>query len=381
MENLVSFNGIFRGRSVWLSGHTGFKGAWLAEWLLNLGAEVHGFALEPNTSPALFNQLCLAGRLDHQIADVRDLDSVRESIRRAQPDFVFHLAAQALVRASYEQPVETFAVNLMGTINVLESLRGLHKRCAAVLVTSDKCYENSEQGQSYGENDRLGGYDPYSSSKAAAELGISAYRRSFFKNHPVKIASARAGNVIGGGDWARDRIVPDCIRALHKEVPIPVRNPRATRPWQHVLEPLGGYLRLAALMADPGRTAPRELNAAFNFGPDDGDNRSVRELVENVLKHWPGAWEDHSRAGDVHEAGLLQLAIDKARATLGWHPVWDFDETVRHTVDWYRRTLEFPDPDAVRRLTVAQIAEYVAKARKMGLAWVRACDAETKFER
>jgi len=241
----------FRNKTVWLSGHTGFKGAWLAQWLLELGANVHGFALEPATEPALFDQLGLAKRLHHQIADIRDPAAVRESVKKSQPDFVFHLAAQPPVRLSYEQPLETYATNVMGTAHVLEALRALDKPCAAVLITTDKCYENREWLHSYREEDPLGGYDPYSSSKAAAEIAISAWRRSFFKKHPVKIASARAGNVIGGGDWALDRIVPDCIRALQKKQPIAVRNPNATRPWQHVLEPLSGYLWLAARLYQP----------------------------------------------------------------------------------------------------------------------------------
>ena len=240
------FDDVFRGRSVWLSGHTGFKGGWLAEWLLNLGASVYGYALAPNTQPALFEQLGIAGRLQHELNDVRDAAAVAQSIQKTQPDFVFHLAAQPLVRLSYDQPIETYATNVMGTLHVLDALRSLKKPCAAVFITSDKCYENQEWIYGYREGDPLGGYDPYSSSKAAAEIVIGAYRRSFFQNHPVRIASARAGNVIGGGDWAADRIVPDCIRALQNNQPIPVRNKVATRPWQHVLEPLSGYLWLAA---------------------------------------------------------------------------------------------------------------------------------------
>ena len=358
----------FRNKTVWLSGHTGFKGAWLAQWLLELGADVHGFALEPATEPALFDQLGLAKRLHHQIADIRDPAAVRESVKKSQPDFVFHLAAQPLVRLSYEQPLETYATNVMGTAHVLEALRGLKKPCAVVLVTTDKCYENREWLHGYREEDPLGGHDPYSSSKAAAEIAISAWRRSFFKNHPVKIASARAGNVIGGGDWAKDRIVPDCIRALQAGQPILVRNKVATRPWQHVLEPLSGYLWLAARLTSPQSPVLNPLTSAFNFGPDHSANRTVAELVAEVLKHWPGRWEDKSDPKAVHEAGLLQLSTDKAHALLGWSPVWPFSTTVEQTVQWYRIVQASSAVDAAEA-TSAQIARYVAAAREQKLPW------------
>lgn len=354
------FGEVFRGRTVWLSGHTGFKGAWLTEWLRQLGATVHGFALAPSTEPALFDQLGLVSRMHHEIDDIRDLDHVRQSIERSQPEFVFHLAAQPLVRLSYNEPVATYATNVMGTIHVLEALRNLRKPCAAVLVTTDKCYENAECVHGYREIDPLGGYDPYSSSKAAAEIAIAAYRRSFFQNHPVRIASARAGNVIGGGDWATDRIVPDCVRALQKGAPIPVRNKVATRPWQHVLEPLSGYLWLAALL-----TKNPAVASAFNFGPAHESNRTVAELVQEVLKHWPGRWEDKSDPNAVHEAGLLQLSTDKANALLGWSPVWSFPTAVERTVQWYR------EPKQKHELTTAQIADYSAQARQQGLPWAK----------
>ena len=351
------FRDAFRGRSVWLSGHTGFKGAWLAEWLLQLGATVHGYALGPNTQPSLFNQLGLAGRLHHELKDVRDAAAVTQSIQQAQPDFVFHLAAQPLVRRSYDQPVQTYATNVMGAVHVLEALRLLEKPCAAVFITTDKCYENQEWLHGYRENDSLGGYDPYSSSKAAAEIVIAAYRRSFFQNHPVRIASARAGNVIGGWDWATDRIVPDCIRALQANQVIPVRNKVATRPWQHVLEPLSGYLNLAAALA--GNPA---LATTFNFGPTHESNRTVADLVQEILKHWPGRWEDQSDPQAVHEAGLLQLSIDKAYALLGWTPVWGFSTAIEQTVQWYQNP---------SRVTVHQIAQYTAAAKQRGLLWAQ----------
>ena len=311
------FGQVFQGKTVWLSGATGFKGSWLAEWLLSLGARVHGFSLVPDTTPALFDQLNLAARIENEIADIRDLAAVQKSIHAVQPDFVFHLAAQPLVRFSYEQPILTYATNVMGTAHMLEALRGLQKPCTAVFITTDKCYENREWLHGYREEDPLGGHDPYSSSKAAAEIAISAWRRSFFKNHPVKIASARAGNVIGGGDWAKDRIVPDCCRALQRGEAIPVRNKTATRPWQHVLEPLSGYLWLAARLHQPS-TFNHQLASAFNFGPGNEANRTVAELVTELLQHWPGRWEDKSDPHAVHEASLLHLATDKANALLDW---------------------------------------------------------------
>lgn len=359
------FHNAYQGKTVWVSGHTGFKGAWLAEWLLELGATVHGYALPPNTQPALFDALGLARRLHHEVNDLRDAAAVRRSVANAQPDFVFHLAAQPLVRLSYSDPVGTYATNVMGTVHVLDALRDLPKPCAAVLITTDKCYENREWVHGYREEDPLGGHDPYSSSKAAAEIAIASYRRSFFKNHPVKIASARAGNVIGGGDWAKDRIVPDCIRALQNNQPIPVRNKVATRPWQHVLEPLSGYLWLAACLTAESRPLKADLRSAFNFGPTFESNRTVAELVKELLKHWPGRWEDKSDPQAVHEAGLLQLAIDKAHALLGWRPVWEFPAAIEQTVQWYRAA---GDKQA---LTGQQINEYVARARALGLPWAQ----------
>ena len=278
------FGGAFRGKRIFLTGHTGFKGAWLSEWLLGLGAEVTGFSLPPTTSPCLFEQLNLHARLNHFEGDIRDGGFLSKAIYDSDPDFVFHLAAQALVRDSYEKPEETFTVNAMGTLHLLEALRKLQKPCTAVLVTTDKCYENREWIYGYREEDKLGGHDPYSASKAAAEIIIHSYRASFFQNHPVRIASARAGNVIGGGDWAKDRIVPDCIRALQAAQPIPVRNKIATRPWQHVLEPLSGYLWLAAALSNPAlvNSSGDKLASAFNLGPG-----------MNQIEPWP-IWSTRS---------------------------------------------------------------------------------------
>ncbi|MFN2477439.1 MAG: CDP-glucose 4,6-dehydratase [Chthoniobacterales bacterium] len=364
------FGDAYRDKSVWLSGHTGFKGSWLATWLLELGARVHGFALAPPTTPSLFEQLGLASKLTHEIGDVRDAAAVTRSIDAAAPDFVFHLAAQPLVRLSYEQPVETYATNVMGTVHVLEALRAWQRPCSAVFVTTDKCYENREWLHAYREEDPLGGYDPYSSSKAAAEIAIAAYRLSFFEAHPVKIASARAGNVIGGGDWALDRIVPDSIRALERGEPVALRNKLSTRPWQHVLEPLSGYLSLGAQL---GQTDADQLCSAFNFGPALTSNRTVSALVEELLKHWPGQWIDRSDPKAVHEASLLNLATDKAFHLLGWAPVWGFAETIEHTAHWYCQAGEFGQgsQDQLLALTRGHIARYQSCASELGLGWTK----------
>lgn len=364
-----AFGGAFAGRRVLVTGHTGFKGAWLSEWLLGLGADVTGLALAPPTEPALFDQLSLAGRMKHVVSDVREADAVAEVVRGGQPEFVFHLAAQSLVRESYEQPVETFATNVMGTINVLEAARCLERPCVVIVVTTDKCYLNREWLYGYREDDPLGGRDPYSASKAAAEIATAAWRSSFFGKAPVRVASGRAGNVIGGGDWARDRIVPDCIRALSAGKPVPVRNRLATRPWQHVLEPLAGYLWLAAsLDAMPSRgLGDASLESGFNFGPSADSNRTVGQLVDAILEHWPGAWTDASDGAAPHEARFLHLCIDKSAALLRWQPVWSFTDTIRETIGWYRSAVA--DPTVIGGLTRRQIADYCSAARAAGVAW------------
>jgi CDP-glucose 4,6-dehydratase len=365
-----AFGDIYRGKRVLLTGHTGFKGSWLAEWLLDLGAEVTGLALPPDTTPALFDELGLATRLRHCCGDIRQLSIVMEAVDSCRPDFVFHLAAQPLVRLSYEKPVETYATNVLGTVHVLEAVRLVQRPCTVVAVTTDKCYENKEWAHSYREEDPMGGYDPYSSSKGAAELVISAYRRSYFSSphSVVRLASARAGNVIGGGDWALDRIVPDCIRSLQRGQTIPVRNKVATRPWQHVLEPLSGYLQLgAALHQATAAVAQQVLCGGFNFGPSLTSNRTVADLVEEVLKHSPGRWDDQSDPLAVHEAILLNLATDKAFHFLKWQPVWDFHRTIKHTISWYRSYAA--DPSAAAALTSLQISDYTADAKRQGVSW------------
>lgn len=333
----------WRGRRVWLTGHTGFKGSWLALWLLELGARVSAVGLEPDSDPHLFHQLRLAERLDHHIADIRDLAPLAELATAARPEIVLHLAAQPLVRRSYRDPLGTWATNVMGSLHVLEALRTLTHPCAVCMVTTDKVYANREWDYGYRENDRLGGHDPYSASKAGAELAIASWRASFcgsaaHQTPHLAIATARAGNVIGGGDWADDRIVPDAMRALASGSPIQVRNPTATRPWQHVLEPLGGYLLLAERLhqAQLGPATANPYATAFNFGPQLEANRPVRELVEEALRNWPGHWQDLSDPGAPHEAGRLHLQIDRAHHQLSWQPRWPFATTIERTVVWYR---------------------------------------------
>lgn len=367
----MPFANRFAGKRVLVTGHTGFKGSWLAHWLEQLDAKVTGFSLPPPTDPALFDQLQLANRIEHHLGDVRDTDAVTRIVNETQPDVLFHLAAQPLVRASYDMPLETYETNVMGTAHILDALRQAKRPCVAVIITTDKCYENHERNHAYSEEDPLGGHDPYSSSKACAELVVQAYRRSYFQNSSILLASARAGNVIGGGDWALDRIVPDAIRSLmHGEV-IPVRNPAATRPWQHVLEPLSGYLwlasRLLEVSSSPQSDTVRALTSAFNFGPELSSNQSVRHLVEEILKHWPGTWSDRSTPNALHEATLLNLSHEKAIQQLGWKPVWDFSTTIARTVDWYHHNT-VTAADTIK-LTTDDITAYTTAARTRGLPW------------
>ena len=373
------FSDIYRGRRVLVTGHTGFKGSWLCEWLLALGAEVTGFSLPPPTTPALFDQLGLAKRLHRDIrGDVRDAVALGKALAESDAELVIHMAAQPLVRLSYDIPDETFDTNVMGTVRVLDAVRLAGKPRAVVVVTTDKCYENREWVHSYREEDPMGGHDPYSASKGCAELVVSAYRKSYFgPSSPVLLASGRAGNVIGGGDWALDRIVPDCARSLAKGEVIPVRNPHATRPWQHVLEPLSGYLALGArLLAGLGSSAESRrqpakacLESGYNFGPELDSNRPVGALVEEMLKNWPGRWENRWSGDAPHEASLLNLATDKAKHHLHWRPVWPFAETIANTARWYRSAAEGASDAALADLTRAQISEYHAAAQKLGVAW------------
>ena len=344
----------WKGRRVFLTGHTGFKGSWLALWLTDLGAEVTGFALPPPTSPSLFELANVADLVDHRVGDIRDLAALQAALADAQPDVVFHLAAQPLVRLSYETPVETYATNVMGTVHLLEAIRQVGGVKAAICITSDKCYENREWVWPYRESDPMGGHDPYSSSKGCAELIVSAYRKSFLAADGVALASVRAGNVIGGGDWAADRLIPDIVRALEAgEAPV-IRNPESVRPWQHVLEALGGYILLADRLLD-GETA---LADAFNFGPSDDDTRPVGWIVDRMLRRWGSnqGWERF--AGEQpHEAHLLTLDCAKARAELGWRPALDLDAALGYIVDWHKAIAAGADPHAT---SIGQIRDYIA---------------------
>ena len=343
----------WRDRPVFLTGHTGFKGGWLATWLLALGARVTGYALAPDTTPSYFARCGLAERLTSRLGDVADDAALASALAVARPSVVFHLAAQALVRRAYRTPVETFATNVLGTAHVLEAVRRTPSVEAVVVVTSDKCYDNRERPEGYREDEPLGGRDPYSASKAAAELVTAAYRRSFFTTG-ARVATARAGNVIGGGDWAEDRLVPDLVRALTGGDTVRVRHPAAVRPWQHVLEPLGGYLALAERLVESETFA-----TAFNFGPRDEDAVPVAALVELVLGLWgDGRWEAVAGTGAPHEAGLLRLDWTRARERLGWRPVLTLKEAAELTVDWYRAAGAATPPSALYDLSREQIARY-----------------------
>lgn len=341
--NLAALD-VYAGKRVLLTGHTGFKGGWLATWLARLGADVVGYSLPPSTTPSLYDAASISTRVQSTTGDVRDLAGLATVWRETRPDAVFHLAAQPIVRESYRSPLETIQTNVIGTCNVLEVARLEARPVAIVLVTSDKCYENREWVFGYREDDRLGGSDVYSASKAGAELLASSYRRSFFPPatidaHGIAVATARAGNVIGGGDWSADRMVPDSIRALSSGSPVLVRNPGATRPWQHVLEPLSGYLQLGARLL--GSDAARaDACGGWNFGPDPGETRTVKDVVEHVIARFGrGSWRQDGASGP-HESGLLRLATDKARLQLGWAPRWSFEQTIAATVDWYKAFYE-----------------------------------------
>lgn len=352
----------FKGKKVLLTGHTGFKGSWAALWLLEMGADVVGYSLAPDQNPALFETLGLEKDLKHYQEDIRNAEAVHKVFRDEQPEIVLHYAAQPLVRRSYKEPHETFATNIMGTVNLLEAVRATDSVRTVVNVTTDKCYENKEWVYGYRETDPLGGYDPYSASKAGAEIVTASYRNSFFnpkdhgKTHQVALASARAGNVIGGGDWSEDRLVPDCIRFLKDGQPIVIRNPLATRPWQHVLEPVSGYFHLATKLMDN----PQEFAQAWNFGPDDGSNINVGTLTEKVISFWGSGSVEHDKSHQAHEAQLLKLDLSKTKSQLKYFPVLDIDETLKMTVDWYKEYLD--NEGRIRDFTVKQIKSYQDKS-------------------
>jgi CDP-glucose 4,6-dehydratase len=350
----------WKGKSVFLTGHTGFKGSWLAIWLDSLGARVHGYALEPPTNPNMYASIGLESLIDSARGDVRDKTAIRAAMVRARPELVIHMAAQPLVRRSYAEPLETYETNVLGTANLLEAVRSCPSVRAVVVVTTDKCYENKEWPWGYRENEQLGGYDPYSSSKACAEIVAAAYRRSFFgtpgegEGAKVSLATARAGNVIGGGDWASDRLIPDFIRAMAKGEAIKIRSPWAIRPWQHVLEPLSGYLLLAQALFQKGA----EYAEAWNFGPEDSDARTVEWIVRRLCDLWKGGGRfELDDQPQPHEATYLKLDCSKAKSLLDWRPRWGLEHSLERIVEW---NLAYSGGEDMREVTLRQILEYDA---------------------
>jgi CDP-glucose 4,6-dehydratase len=354
-----NFTKDFKNKTVLITGHTGFKGSWLALWLVKLGAKVYGVSKSIPTNPSLFEITDLKNHLVDIRENIKNFSKVSKIINDIKPDFVFHLAAQSLVRTAYEDPIETWETNVMGSVNVLESLTTLNKKCACVMVTSDKCYDNVEWYWGYKETDKIGGKDPYSASKGSAEIAIRSYNESFFnKNNFINVASVRAGNVIGGGDWALDRIVPDCINSWRNKKEIILRNPFATRPWQHVLEPLSGYLSTAKNLYDENLVR----GESFNFGPKADQDYSVEELVAELSKFWNDAkWKIEKMQDQPHEAGLLKLNCDKALAVLNWLPTLNFSQTVKFTANWYK---QFEVTDNLFNYTLEQIDNYVSLSKE-----------------
>jgi len=358
------FEGVYNGRTVFLTGHTGFVGSWMSIWLGVLGARVVGYSIDPPSDPNLFEVASLEDRVVHIHGDVRNLETLRDAMASCHPDLVFHLAAQSLVLPGYGDPVETYSTNVMGTVNFLEVVRTCPSIKACQVITTDKCYENRETGQAYRETDPLGGHDPYSSSKACAELVTSAYRSSFFADS-LSIATVRAGNIVGGGDWGAERLIPDCIRALQKDETIFLRNPDAVRPWQFVLDPLAGYLHLGARMLND----PADFSGPWNFGPGGSGSLTVSQVVERLLEAWgSGTWEQQERTGQLHEAKRLNLDISKAAEKLNWRPVYSVQRAIDETVLWYRQHYREEGVDAYGSC-LEQIESYVEEARLMGVPW------------
>lgn len=355
------FGGFYQGRTVGLTGHTGFKGAWLALWLRSLGAKVHGYSLPAPTNPCLHATTGPSALTSETIADIRDLSRMSAWLENVRPEVVFHLAAQPLVRLSYRDPMDTLTSCVIGTASVLEAVRTLGLRTRLVIVTTDKVYENLGWDHAYRESDPLGGHDPYSASKAAADIVTHAFRRSFLP--PGSLATVRAGNVIGGGDYAEERIVPDIVRSLIRNEILQLRFPEATRPWQHVLDCLAGYLEVGARL-----DGAADFPAAFNFGPGPAGDRSVRELVEAFGRHWPVRWERKQAEAGLHEASRLNLAIDRSVARLGWCPVWNFERTVEATASWYACAHREQGTDLLGR-TKSQLDQFCSDARSQGVAW------------
>ena len=362
------FNEIFRDKTVLITGHTGFKGSWLSLWLKDIGADVIGYSLDIPSKPSNFEATGLKDFICHNIGDIGDVEKIKHIIDEFKPDFLFHLAAQALVRPSYSNPLDTFKTNTIGSVSILESLRNVDKKTVCIMITSDKAYDNLEWQWGYRETDKLGGKDPYSASKGMAELAIRSYFESFYstKNQRIRIGIARAGNVIGGGDWAKDRIIPDCIRAWSEGNSVDIRNPNATRPWQHVLEPLSGYLLLAANLSE----SEKNNGEAYNFGPSSDNNYSVGELIEEMKKSWDKVnWSDISNEeSNLYEAGLLKLNCDKALLDLDWKPNLDFTDTVKMTAEWYKKYYQF-EHKTMHNFCIQQIRDYVESAKSKSISW------------
>lgn len=346
-------NKIYKNKKILITGATGFKGTWLSIWLNYLGAEVIGYSLNPSTFPSMFDICNMENKITNIIGDIRDYTNLLSTIEKYKPDVVFHLAAQPLVRQSYKEPMDTYSTNVMGTVNVLESIRKSNSVQAVVVITTDKCYENKEWVYGYRENDHLGGHDPYSSSKGCAELVVSSYRNSFYNEEGIALASARAGNVIGGGDWAEDRLIPDFIRAVSEDRSIVIRNPLATRPWQHVLEPLSGYLKLGALMLQD----KKKYSSAWNFGPRDTDVLSVEEILNLSIDCFGKGSIKLDEGDNPHEANLLKLDISKAISSLKWKPVYDANQAVNKTMNWYKTYYENKEKN-MYDYTLNQIEQY-----------------------
>jgi CDP-glucose 4,6-dehydratase len=345
--------GFWQGKRVFLTGHTGFKGSWLSLWLSLLGAKVKGYALSPPTSPSLFNEAEVGKVINSQIGDIRDQKMLHESMTTFNPDILIHMAAQPLVRYSYEAPIETYETNVIGTAKVLEVARSCTNLKAILNITTDKCYENDERSEGYKENSPMGGHDPYSSSKGCAELVASAYSRSFLQEQGVGLASVRAGNVIGGGDWADDRLIPDILRSFEKNKPVVIRNPKATRPWQHVLEPLSGYLVLAQKLYEN----QEDYTEGWNFGPNEKDVRPVDWILDKMIVKWPNASWELDQNSNPHEAGFLKLDISKAESKLGWKPVWDLGQTLDKIIDWHQSWLNKEDMSVICIKEIAQFTQ------------------------
>ena len=361
---------ILNGRRVLVTGHTGFKGSWLSLWLFRLGASVTGFSLDPPTSPSNFDVSNIEGILDkHIIGDIRNFELLRDTIHECQPDLIMHLAAQSVVKTGYEDPVGTYSTNVMGTVNVLESVRSLQKPCAVFCVTSDKCYENREQTWGYRECDALGESDPYGASKGAADIAIRSYRKSFFpvdkiSSHGVRVGSGRAGNVVGGGDWTDHGLIADVVRAFDENKPVEIRNPNAQRPWQHVLQCLSGYLQVSSGLL---KNESNHYCTAWNFGPSMGNELPVKSVVNYLKRHWPGAtWKDVSSPQDVHESQILRLSTDKAIWELKWAPAWNVYQTLDRTAEWFK-TWSQGDSD-MQQFSLKQIEDYEADWSRVGAA-------------